>query len=70
MLVERGARVIMACRDTQRARLLADKISKKIKRGSVEVMYLNLSNMDSVKQFASKLNRVDILINNAGESEA
>ena len=67
----RGARVIMACRDTKKAEMAAKEIIKLTNNKNVEVEYLDLSDLDTVRSFAKKMNdtldRLDILVNNAGK---
>lgn len=69
-LARRGARVILACRDEQRAEEAVREI--KMRTGSNEVVYmhLDLAKLQSVRSFAEtflkKEARLDILINNAG----
>nr|XP_027228716.1 retinol dehydrogenase 11-like [Penaeus vannamei] len=65
----RGAKIIMACRDTK----TADKVAKEIGRqtgGELVVMKLDLASLASVRAFAEELkakeSRIHILINNAG----
>ena len=69
-LARRGARVIMACRDSKKAEQAAKEIIKLTNNRNIEVEYLDLSDLDSVRSFAKKMNeslgRLDILINNAG----
>ncbi|WP_367667047.1 SDR family NAD(P)-dependent oxidoreductase [Streptomyces sp. DG2A-72] len=61
-LAEAGARVIMACRDPDRARAAAEPIG-----GDTEVRRLDLADLSSVRAFADGLDgEVDVLINNAG----
>lgn len=61
VLAERGATVIMACRDTKRAELVAEGIS-----GDVRPKSLDLANLASVRDFAARIGDFDVLINNAG----
>ena len=65
-----GARVILACRDAKRAQDARDKIIEESKNKNVEVELLDLSKLKSIKAFSerinSKLDKLDILINNAG----
>ncbi|QKT08478.1 SDR family NAD(P)-dependent oxidoreductase [Gordonia sp. X0973] len=61
VLAERGATVVMACRDTKRAELIAEGIS-----GDVRVKPLDLANLASVRDFAARMGDLDVLINNAG----
>ncbi|RII19477.1 Benzil reductase ((S)-benzoin forming) [Streptomyces sp. YIM 130001] len=57
-----GAKVVMACRDRDKARALADTID-----GDVEVRRLDLADLTSVRTFADELDAdADVLINNAG----
>lgn len=56
---EKGARVIAAVRNLQKAR--------EVLGHDIEIRELNLSELSSVKKFANELNEdIDILINNAG----
>lgn len=65
---EKGARVIMACRSTEKGEKA--KISIGEVQGEVVVMPLDLSDRVSIHQFAQAFNkqflRLDILLNNAG----
>jgi NAD(P)-dependent dehydrogenase (short-subunit alcohol dehydrogenase family) len=67
---KRGARVIMACRDMKKAEKAAHEIIRLTGNRNVECEYLDLADLDSVREFAAKmnkqLNRLDILVNNAG----
>lgn len=69
-LAKRGARVILACRDLNRALKSAEEIRKKTGNGNVFVEILDLASFDSIRSFSEKINkqeeRIDILINNAG----
>lgn len=57
-----GAKVIMACRNPDRARAVADAIG-----GDTQVRRLDLADLSSVRAFADGLDgEVDVLINNAG----
>ncbi|KAJ9586335.1 hypothetical protein L9F63_020043, partial [Diploptera punctata] len=72
--VKRGARVIMACRDLQKAEAAAEDIRKKTKGmtgiGEVVVAKLDLASLASVRECAQHLlrtePRINLLINNAG----
>ena len=70
VLAEKGATVIMACRNLDKANPKADEIRKRHPGTNVEVMQLDLSNLDSVRAFAeafrAKHSRLDLLVNNAG----
>ncbi|XP_078593080.1 retinol dehydrogenase 13-like [Branchiostoma floridae x Branchiostoma japonicum] len=69
-IAKRGARVILACRDLTKAEAAAAEIRQDTGNGNVVVEKLNLASLDSVREFAAKVNagesRLDILINNAG----
>lgn len=72
-LAKRGARVILACRNLQKAEEAKKKILKELSDGGdVVVRHLDLSSMRSVRQFARETyeqeSRLDILINNAAVS--
>lgn len=60
----------MACRDIARAQRAADEIKEISGNRLVEVEYLDLADLDTVRTFAAqmneKLDRLDILVNNAG----
>jgi NAD(P)-dependent dehydrogenase (short-subunit alcohol dehydrogenase family) len=67
---EKGAKVIMACRNLKKATAAKQKIEQAISTADLEVMEIDLSRLDSVRNFAktflSKYDRLDVLINNAG----
>lgn len=69
-LAQKGATVIMACRNEHKAQTAAAQIRQTNPNGSVEVMLLDLSDLDSVRAFATtfqaRYDRLDLLINNAG----
>ena len=68
---KQGARVIIACRDMKKANEAAEKIIKETGNSQVEVESLDLASFESIRNFCervkAKLNRLDILINNAGK---
>lgn len=67
----RGARVIIACRDVDKAAKAVREIKLKSHSLNVSHMELDLANLHSVREFCKsflqKEKRLDILINNAGE---
>lgn len=71
-LVERGARVIIACRDIEKARQLVLDIETKDPQSAsrIRIVKLDLASFESVKIFAKDIlesePNIDILINNAG----
>ena len=66
----RGARVIIACRDLKKAHASAKIINEKTFSDRVQVEKIDLASLESVREFAARMNekldRLDILINNAG----
>lgn len=62
--------MILACRDLTRARIAADDIRQKSGNGNVVVKKLDLASLRSVRDFSKDIQeseeRLDILINNAG----
>jgi NAD(P)-dependent dehydrogenase (short-subunit alcohol dehydrogenase family) len=69
-LAERGAHVVMACRNAQKADDAAARITALAPSGSVEVLLTDMADLDSVAgsaaQFLAEHERLDLLINNAG----
>lgn len=69
--LQRGAKVILACRDLDRANKAIDELIKTTGLPEqIECEQLDLADLKSVRSFAErinlKLNRLDLLINNAG----
>ncbi|CAG0887091.1 unnamed protein product [Cyprideis torosa] len=69
-LARRGGRIIMACRNLDRANKAAEVIREKVPDADLNLMKLDTSSLESVRQFAAEFsnqeNRLDILILNAG----
>src|ERR1700694_3680398 len=69
-LYKAGANVVITCRDKKKASDTCNKLKKINGKGNIESGILDLSDLESVKQFAenflAKHNRLDVLINNAG----
>ena len=67
---KRGARVILACRDEEKANKAAKDIISETGSDKVVVRIVDLASFDSVRAFAKLINetedRLDILVNNAG----
>ncbi|WP_236030050.1 oxidoreductase [Paractinoplanes lichenicola] len=61
-LTDRGAHVIMGVRDGNKGR----EARARLTGGSSEVRVVDLADLDSVRAFADGIERVDVLINNAG----
>ena len=70
VLAEKGATVVMACRNLVKTNPKADEIREAHPEATVEVMELDLSDLESVRRFAdafrAKHSRLDLPINNAG----
>jgi len=69
-LAEKGAHVVLACRNQKKADQAVANILVKHPEANCSVMQLDLSRLSSVRDFAkvalSELPRIDLLINNAG----
>ncbi len=69
-LAARGATVVLACRNLDKGRGAVEKILEEHADAKLELMQLDLSDLDTVAEFADKalaeLPRLDLLINNAG----
>lgn len=69
-LAARGARVLMACRNAQKAAEALDQVSAAATGAAPEVVPLDLADLDSVhdtaKQLVDREPRLDTLVNNAG----
>ena len=69
MLADRGARVLMGCRDLTKAEAARKDMLKAVPDAQIELVELDLADMASVKAFTAKtladLNQLDILICNA-----
>lgn len=69
-LAQKGAHVIMACRDTTRGQSALDSIRADVPHARLELMTLDLASLASiaafVESFTRHYTRLDLLINNAG----
>lgn len=69
-LAKRGARVILACRDREKAQKALIDIRNQSRNGILKVLELDLASFDSIKKFSEEFllseDRLDVLINNAG----
>ncbi|MCA0976951.1 SDR family NAD(P)-dependent oxidoreductase [Qipengyuania flava] len=68
-LSRKGARVVLACRDADKANAAIDEISSGPERADLAYLHLDLANIASVRDAAEearKEERIDLLINNAG----
>jgi NAD(P)-dependent dehydrogenase (short-subunit alcohol dehydrogenase family) len=73
VLAERGARVILACRDRSRTDAAVSRIVGESPNADVETVQLELASLESVRaaaaELAARLPRIDVLINNGGVME-
>lgn len=69
-LARKGAHVIMACRNLEKAEAAKNEILAEFSNVSLEIIRLDLADLSSVRKFAEEFNkkyqRLDLLINNAG----
>lgn len=65
-LAERGARVLLGCQDEVRGRWATKRIEHACPQAKVEWLPLDLSDLASVRDAASGVRKLDVLINNAG----
>jgi NAD(P)-dependent dehydrogenase (short-subunit alcohol dehydrogenase family) len=69
-LAKKGIKVVMACRNQQKAELAKANILEKVPNANLEIMTLDLSKLSSVREFAANYRKqyssIDLLINNAG----
>ena len=69
-LAEKGATIIMACRNAEKAQQAMEKIKAAVPSAKVETMQLDLASLKSVREFADafkkKYDRLDVLVNNGG----
>lgn len=61
VLADAGAEVVLACRNVAKGQRVADRIGP-----ATRVAELDLADLASVRSFAEQVDRVDVLINNAG----
>lgn len=69
-LAEKGATVVLACRNLEKAQAAQNEIMQTAKNARLEIMELDLASLASVRKFAeafkAKYATLDLLINNAG----
>ncbi len=68
--VRKGAKVILACRSMEKGEQARLKILKEVPAAKIETAELDLTDLESVRQFAKAFqknhSRLDVLLNNAG----
>lgn len=69
-MVKRGATVILACRNEEKANEAIKKIRSETSEGEMIFLKLDLADFDSIKAFVKEIKenyaKFDCLINNAG----
>ncbi|MDW7694166.1 SDR family oxidoreductase [Flammeovirgaceae bacterium SG7u.111] len=69
-LAEKGAHVVMVCRNPQKAEKAREELVQKTGNEQIDVLLCDLSSQKEVRQLAEKVmatySRLDVLINNAG----
>ena len=69
-LAEKGATIIMACRNLEKAEPVREIIQTESKNPNIEVMKLDLASLKSVRnftqEFKARYQQLNVLINNAG----
>ena len=69
-LAEKGATVIMACRNLDRAQPVLEAIKRDVPNAKLELMELDLAYLKSIRAFAnsfkSNFDKLNVLINNGG----
>lgn len=69
-LAGKGATVVLACRNLEKADIAAGEIRLGNKDANLDIIHLDLADLGSVRQFAetfiSRHEKLDLLINNAG----
>ncbi|XP_054169366.1 retinol dehydrogenase 13-like [Oppia nitens] len=66
-LVDKGAKVIIGCRDVEKGRQVCDEILNDMPTARVECRHLDLASFASVRQFVTELDseiQIDVLVNN------
>lgn len=70
VLAKVGYKVVMACRNIEKAELAKEKIMQDLPYSELDVLRLDLSDLNSVRefseQFIEKYDKLDVLVNNAG----
>ena len=66
MLAKKGAKVVMACRNLSKANEAKANIVKEVPNATLEVLQIDLSSLNSVRNFAKAFQAKDVLVNNAG----
>lgn len=69
-LVSKGAKLIMACRNPEKALFAMKKMKVEIPTADISIIPLDLNNLESVRNFTNEFKqtyqKLDVLVNNAG----
>jgi NAD(P)-dependent dehydrogenase (short-subunit alcohol dehydrogenase family) len=65
-LGSRGATVIMTARDMDKGEAAVESLRAEQPNTRFDLRHLDLADLDSVREFAARVDRVDVLVNNAG----
>jgi NAD(P)-dependent dehydrogenase (short-subunit alcohol dehydrogenase family) len=69
-LAKKGATIIMACRNLEKAEPVCEMIQKESKNPNIEVMKLDIASLKSIRnftqEFSARYQKLNVLINNAG----
>ncbi len=69
-LAQKGARLVLACRNVDKGKTVAQSMRSKSGNGQIDVSHCDLASLDSVRNFINdfkrRYERLDVLINNAG----
>lgn len=66
VLGSKGATVIMTARDDKKGAAARDELVEEQPDARFELRHLDLADLDSVREFAAGVEKVDVLVNNAG----
>ncbi|WP_133904103.1 oxidoreductase [Actinophytocola oryzae] len=66
VLGSRGATVVMTARDMAKGEAAVESLREEQPDGRFDLRHLDLADLESVREFASGVDRVDVLVNNAG----
>jgi NAD(P)-dependent dehydrogenase (short-subunit alcohol dehydrogenase family) len=65
-LGSRGATVIMAVRDMEKGEAAVESLRAEQPSSRFDLRHLDLADLESVREFAARVDQVDVLVNNAG----
>jgi short-subunit dehydrogenase len=69
---KRGARIILLCRNVDKAKVAAEDITRQHSKAQVTIQKIDLASLKSVRNCAQNLldteDKIDFLVNNAGNN--